>query len=243
MSEPTLQERLSEPFPLASLGFKPQMVKNNRALAVVYIDARDVMDRLDAAVGPENWQDEFTPLPDGQVVCRLSLRVNGEWVAKSDVGGESEQPDNDDRKKAAFSDALKRAAVKWGVGRYLYSMPSQWCDYDPVNKAFTQQPQIPPQFLPRAAAKPAGKQPPAPKAEPEKPPAADPIDPVHSREALLSLLKLKGKDWPSCVVWLNAQVKPAESYGPKSKYLDMPEEHRRKLVAALRGMPDAPKKE
>jgi hypothetical protein len=40
-----------------------------------------------------------------------------------DVGGPSEQPDEGDRVKAAFSDALKRAAVKFGIGRYLYRLP------------------------------------------------------------------------------------------------------------------------
>jgi hypothetical protein len=50
--------------------------------------------------------------------------------------GPSEQPDGGDRLKAAFSDALKRAAVKYGVGRYLYRLPSQWVDYDPQRRQF-----------------------------------------------------------------------------------------------------------
>jgi hypothetical protein len=40
-------------------------------------------------------------------------------LTKVDVGGPSEQPDGGDWLKAAFSDALKRAAVKFGVGRHL----------------------------------------------------------------------------------------------------------------------------
>src|SRR5262249_54020635 len=68
----------------------------------------------------------------------------GEWLTKVDVGGPSEQPDGGDGLKAAFSDALKRAAVKYGVGRYLYRLPSQWVDYDPQRKQFKQTPRRPP---------------------------------------------------------------------------------------------------
>jgi hypothetical protein len=133
-----LAAALAEPFPADDIGFKPQTTSKdgNKALACAYIDARNVMDRLDAVVGPENWQDDFEVMPNGNVVCRLSLRVGGEWITKTDVGGESDQKDPGDREKAAFSDALKRAAVKWGVGRYLYSLPAVWCEYDPQKKQF-----------------------------------------------------------------------------------------------------------
>jgi hypothetical protein len=108
-----------------------------------YIDARCVQDRLDAVVGAANWQDDYEFLPDGSVLCRLSLRLGGEWIVKADVGGPSEQPDEGDRHKAAVSDALKRAAVKWGIGRYLYRLPQQWCDFDLAKKRFVQQPALP----------------------------------------------------------------------------------------------------
>src|SRR5262249_53236793 len=49
-------------------------------------------------------------------------------------------------------DALKRVAVRVGVGRYLYSLPSQWCDYDPQRKCFTRTPQLPAWALPKKAA-------------------------------------------------------------------------------------------
>jgi hypothetical protein len=169
MSEATkaIGEQLRDPFPLAALGWKPQAVKGNRALAVAYIDARDVMQRLDDVVGVENWQDEYLPLDGGQVMCKLSVRFGDGWVTKCDVGGESEQPDKGDREKAAFSDALKRAAVKFGIGRYLYSMSSQWCDYDPVKKQFVQTPLVPAHFLPTPAkGRPAAGAPPKPAASP-----------------------------------------------------------------------------
>ena len=75
-----------------------------------------------------------------RLVFTLSVKVDGEWVVKTDVGSPSEQPDDGDKLKAAFSDALKRAAIKLGIGRYLYRLPRQWCDYDPQRRQFKQPP-------------------------------------------------------------------------------------------------------
>jgi len=78
------------------------------------------------------------------------------------VGSPSEQPDGGDRLKAAFSDALKRAAVKFGIGRYLYRLPAQWVDYDPVKKQIAQVPQMPAFGIPKSKTQPAAKPTPAP---------------------------------------------------------------------------------
>ncbi|HEY8505096.1 MAG TPA: Rad52/Rad22 family DNA repair protein [Gemmataceae bacterium] len=134
---------LAAPFDHREVKFKPQLVKGNRAIAVAYVDARVIQDRLDEVLGVENWQDEYQLLPDNSVLCRLRLKLGKRWITKMDVGSPSEQPDGGDRLKAAFSDALKRAAVKFGVGRYLYRLPAQWVDYDPVKKQFAQTPKLP----------------------------------------------------------------------------------------------------
>lgn len=147
MTEP-LTTALAAPFSPTEVKFKPQSVKGNRALALAYIDCRVIQDRLDDVLGVENWMDEYEILADGSVMCRLKLKLYGDWVTKSDVGSPSEQPDGGDRLKAAFSDALKRAAVKFGIGRYLYRLPAVWTDYDPQKKQFTQTPQLPAWALP-----------------------------------------------------------------------------------------------
>src|SRR5205823_10564844 len=116
---------------------------------------RAIMDRLDNVVGVENWQDRYQLLPDNSVMCQLRIRIGERWITKADVGGPSEQPDEGDRRKAAFSDALKRAAVKFGIGRYLYRLPPQWVDYDPHKKQFVRTPPLPPSAIPRPAAAPA----------------------------------------------------------------------------------------
>ena len=154
-----LAARLTEPFEPSEVKWKPAVVKDNRAMALAYIDARCVQDRLDDVLGVVGWQDDYEVLSDGSVVCRLQILVNGAWITKTDVGSKSEQPDEGDQMKAAFSDALKRAAVKFGIGRYLYRLPAQWCDYDPKTRRFAKTPSLP------ASAVIAKKKPPTPAEE------------------------------------------------------------------------------
>ncbi len=148
----TLTEQLAEPFDADEVKFKPGVISGNRALALPYVDARVIQDRLDEVLGVAGWQDEYECLPDGSVVCRLRLRLGEEWITKMDVGGQSEQPDEGDRRKAAFSDALKRAAVKFGVGRYLYRLEPQWVDYDSQKKKIVKPPKLLAPALPRRTA-------------------------------------------------------------------------------------------
>src|SRR6266849_11005449 len=145
----SLTESLAAPFEPEEVKFKPEVVSGNRALALAYVDARVIQDRLDDVLGVSGWQDDYECLPDGAVVCRLRIRVGDEWLTKVDVGGPSEQPDEGDRRKAAFSDALKRAAVKFGVGRYLYRLAPLWVDWDTQKKKFLKDPQLPASALPR----------------------------------------------------------------------------------------------
>ncbi len=143
--------RLAAPFSVESISFKPQAVSGRKALAIAYLDARAVMNRLDEVLGPDGWQDDYQSLPSGEVKCTLLLRIGGEWISKSDVGSRSDQPDEGDQVKAAFSDSLKRAAVKWGIGRYLYHLPKQWVGYDPDRRSFTESPRLPDWAMPNGS--------------------------------------------------------------------------------------------
>lgn len=120
-------EKLSEPFPKDAVHWRVQGSPYERdgkysAMALAYIDARDVMDRLDAAVGPSNWQAEYSETHSGRVLCRIGIRINDEWVWKADGAGSTAV----EGEKGGISDALKRAAVCWGIGRYLYRLDSPW---------------------------------------------------------------------------------------------------------------------
>jgi len=88
-------------------------------LCVAYIDARQVQDKLDEVCGPENWQNEFRQV-NGHLHGGVGIKIGEEWVWKWDVGIPSEM----DPTKGEASGAFKRAAVHWGVGRFLYDVES-----------------------------------------------------------------------------------------------------------------------
>lgn len=190
----TIAELLAAPFPPGEVQFKPGVVSGNRALALAYVDARSVQDRLDAVLGIDGWQDDYQCLPDGSVICKLRLRIGNEWITKTDVGGQSEQPDGGDRTKAAFSDALKRAAVKFGVGRYLYNLPAQWVDFDPKKKQIVNPPPLPAWALPKV--------PPAQPSSLPTPKAAKAQLSEKEQEELTELLKAKGRTTEGLLKWL-----------------------------------------
>jgi hypothetical protein len=86
-----------------------------------YLTARSVMNRLDEVLGPENWWDNYEFFGSSGCKCFLTLRLpNGREVTKVGVGGVTAMPDDSDTDKTGESDSLKRAAAKFGVGRYLY---------------------------------------------------------------------------------------------------------------------------
>ena len=114
---------LFAPFPQDAIHWRAQTVTKDgtKALALAYLDARDVMDRLDSVCGSENWQDRYE-FSGARTICYLSIRIDGEWISKADGAGDTDV----EAEKGAISDALKRAAVKWGIGRYLYDMGNVW---------------------------------------------------------------------------------------------------------------------
>lgn len=140
---PDVAKALAAPFPVVDVRFRPGPISGKRCLALAYVDARAIMDRLDLVLGIGGWQDNYVPQPGGTVMCQLRLKIDGHWVERSDVGAPSLQPDEGDRVKAAFSDALKRAAVKFGIGRYLYRLPASWVDFDPTNRRLMDFPDLP----------------------------------------------------------------------------------------------------
>src|SRR6476660_1803808 len=128
-------EALSAPMPfkwrlkqVANKAKKPYP-EGARGQFLAYIDARDVFNRLDSVLGSWSWQDSVKRInEDGSVVISLALCINGDWLTKEDIGypnnpgaGVEEEP-----LKAAVSDGIKRAAIHFGVGRFLYDMAPVW---------------------------------------------------------------------------------------------------------------------
>ena len=97
--------------------FRVQQAKEWGAQCVAYVDSRDVQDLLDEVVGANNWQDKYYEVK-GNLFCSIGIKCGDGWVYKTDCGSES----NVEKQKGEASDAFKRAAVKWGIGRFLYTL-------------------------------------------------------------------------------------------------------------------------
>lgn len=117
----TVFEKLSAPFPPAQVSWRVGVTNadKTKGLALAYLDARSVMHRLDEVIGAQHWQCRY-PFAG---CCEIGLFIDPlGWVWKANGAG---QPDIE-AEKGQYSDAFKRAAVLWGIGRYLYDLPSPW---------------------------------------------------------------------------------------------------------------------
>ena len=142
--------RLADPFPASDVEWKPGATTRDKSkgLAMAYLTSRAVQQRFDDVCGPGDWRNEFREGPGGGVLCGISVRVErpdgtSEWVTKWD-GADNSQVE---AVKGGLSGATKRAAVQWGVGRYLYDLPATWVRLDDRGR-FAETPRIPAEYLP-----------------------------------------------------------------------------------------------
>jgi hypothetical protein len=178
---------------------------------LAFIDARLVAARLDEVLGFLGWSNEYRKGPEGGVLCRITVHVEG-WPAHALPFKEDGAENTDiEAVKGGLSDAFKRCAVKLGVGAYLYDVDAPWADvaegrmaggiyvHDKKSglKGYVRTPDLPAWALP------------AKRKEPE--PAADEgADPSWTRECVvwdreLERLKLKPR-WVAA--WLEGLGKP-----------------------------------
>lgn len=94
-----------------------------------FVDSRAIQKRLDDVLGRENWQNRLCTVPgkdNGSTTHICEIRIfyadRGEWITKSDGAGCTDiEPI-----KGGLSNAFKRAASMWGIGRYLYNLAGIW---------------------------------------------------------------------------------------------------------------------
>ncbi len=117
----TLKEKLQQPFDLSEISWLAQSkgrAKSGKIWAIVmpYIKSDAIEDRLDDVVAPENWKSEkYEPGANGGLQCGISIRIDDEWITKWD-GADNPQFEG---VKGGMTDGFKRAARRWGIGRYL----------------------------------------------------------------------------------------------------------------------------
>lgn len=117
---PVIQNRLLAPFDEDEIKWKPSAGK-----MLAHVQSRAIMSRLDRVVGAPNWCFDYTVerLTDENVCIKGRLTIlgvtkceGGEEVSPLTSGGKQDK----ERFKNALSDALKRTAVLFGIGRFLY---------------------------------------------------------------------------------------------------------------------------
>lgn len=128
----TLWEKLAKPFDEKEIEWRCGATNKDKTkcLALPYITNRAIQKRLDAVLGAENWYPTFRDI-DGGFVCTLSIRVGEEWIHKQDGAKNT----NFEAIKGGISDSMKRAAVQYGIGRYLYEAEAIWSPAKNVGKS------------------------------------------------------------------------------------------------------------
>lgn len=124
-------EDLKKPFDPSFVSWRVGAMSKDKTkgIALAYIDARDVMERLDDVCGVENWQVKYSHAND-KTIAEIGIKIDGEWVWKANGAGDTQV----EAEKGAISDAMKRAAVVWGIGRYLYDVENIWVQLDEYKK-------------------------------------------------------------------------------------------------------------
>lgn len=129
--------KLKAPFPPETISWRVGATNQDKTkgMALAYIDARDVMERLDEVCGMEGWQCRY-PHANGKTVCEIGVIFDWTdpptWIWKSDGAGDTDFEGT----KGALSDAFKRAAVRWGIGRYLYGLDAPWVAIEPMGRSY-----------------------------------------------------------------------------------------------------------
>lgn len=119
---------LAAPFPPDRVSWRVGSTNadKTKGMALAYIDARDVMQRLDEVCGPGGWERRH-PHVSGTTTCEVAIWIEDRgWVVKSDGAGDTDV----EAEKGSLSASFKRAAVNWGIGRYLYDLELPWVELE-----------------------------------------------------------------------------------------------------------------
>ena len=118
----SIESKLKAPFKKIHWRISHKTKDGKKAMVLAYVNARDVMKRLDEVCGIDGWQCVY-PF---EGCCEISIKFGDEWVTKSNGAGHTQV----EGEKGGYSDAFKRAASLWGVSRYLYYLGNSWVPID-----------------------------------------------------------------------------------------------------------------
>jgi len=124
-------QQLSRPFSVAHVSWLPGATTKDKSkcLAMAYADLRAYQNRLDELCGL-NWSATYTPWGE-RIICHLTINgVTRSSTGEADGGGNAGT--------SAEAQAFKRACAMFGLGRYLYDLPSVWVEYDDGKRVITE---------------------------------------------------------------------------------------------------------
>lgn len=121
-----IMQELAEPFPENDIEWRVGRAgkKGDKVWAMVlaYISNRAIQQRLDDVLGVFGWRNEFKEWHGTSQICGISVLNDGNWITKWDGADVTDIEGT----KGGLSDSMKRAGVQWGIGRYLYKMPTNF---------------------------------------------------------------------------------------------------------------------
>jgi len=125
MNAKRIQRELAQPFSASDLEWRVQQAGTSGdrdwARIIAYVTNRAIQQRLDDVFGVFGWKNEFSPLPNSVgngALCGISIKYDGEWITKYDGADNT----NIEATKGGLSGSMKRAAVQFNIGRYLYDV-------------------------------------------------------------------------------------------------------------------------
>jgi hypothetical protein len=133
-----IQGCLQVEFPWEDIEWRVKKTDENkkRGMALPYVTNRAIQNRLDEIFTPFGWRNEYKDWHGNSQLCGISIKFIDEngtpnWITKWDGA------DNTDFEavKGGLSDSMKRSAVQWGIGRYLYSLPAPWVNIEAKGKS------------------------------------------------------------------------------------------------------------
>ena len=114
---------LAKEFPEDRIHLKPGVMSKDKtkAMWLSYLQHTDTAQRLDDVVGSWSFKPVERWETGGKKYVWAELTIFG--VTRGNVG-------EGDEWKDAFSDCLKRCAMSFGIGRYLYDQEKVWTDFN-----------------------------------------------------------------------------------------------------------------
>ena len=148
-----LMKQLQAPFEASEIEWRvgSTTADKSKGLALAYVTNRAIQNRLDDLFGVFGWRNEYREWKESSQLCGISIWSDErkEWITKWDGASDS----NMEATKGGLSDAMKRAAYQWGIGRYLYNLPAVWMPLKQQGKSYVIDglPKLPSWALPEGA--------------------------------------------------------------------------------------------